>query len=113
MQDYYKKAYAAIRKHSTNSYIVINPSMTPFEYGTESYWTNFMNPDQGYTKVAMDLHYYSCFNGAGDSTDADFNIDYINTKRVAQIKEFKEKNPKLQIIGEWSACQHGDSAKQV
>lgn len=108
LQDYYKKAYDAVRRHSPNSYIVINPLITPFESGVESHWTNFMDPEQGYSKVAMDLHYYSCFGGSGDSTNADSNINYIKYDRKGQIDEFKVKNRKLQIIGEWSACQHGD-----
>lgn len=108
LQDYYKRGYDAVRKHSPNSYIVLNPLISPFESGVEDHWTNFMNPDQGYSKVVLDLHYYSCFGGPGDTTNADQNINYINNDRRAQIQEFKQKNPKLQIVGEWSACHHGD-----
>ncbi|CAG2180249.1 unnamed protein product, partial [Oppiella nova] len=71
LQDYYKRAYAAVRKHSADSHIVLNPLITPFESGTESHWTGFMNPGQGFTKVAMDLHYYSCFGGGADQTNPD------------------------------------------
>ena len=117
LQSYYKRAYERVRQHSPDSYIIINPLISPFESGTESHWTSFMNPDQGFHKVAMDLHYYSCFGGNGDQTNADGDIGYINNDRKAQIAEYTKKNKKLMFIGEWSACGHfpavraGDFAK--
>ncbi|CAG2172385.1 unnamed protein product [Oppiella nova] len=106
LQDYYNRAYAAVRKHSADSHIVLNPLITPFESGTESHWTGFMNPDQGFTKVAMDLHYYSCFGGGADQTNPDGAIGYINWDRKNQIADYHAKNPKQMLIGEWSACNH-------
>ena len=111
LQDYYKRAYAKVRQHSPDSYIVINPLINPFESGTESHWTGFMNPSQGFTKVAMDLHYYSCFGGSGDQSNPDGAIRYINNDRKNQIADYKQKNPKLMIIGEWSACGHFSNSR--
>lgn len=99
LQDYYKRAYERVRQHSANSYIVINPLISPFESGTESYWTGFMNPDQGYSKVVMDLHYYSCFGGDGDQTNPDGAINYIRYDRQGQINDYHSKNPKGIIVG--------------
>jgi hypothetical protein len=111
LQNYYKKAYAKIREYSTNTYIVINPLINPFESGTESYWINFMNPPD-YTKVAMDLHYYSCFGGGPDQSSADGAIGYINYDRKNQISDYASKNKKLMFIGEWSACGHFDKSRE-
>ena len=111
LQDYYKKAYQRVRQHSADSYIVINPLIDPFESGTESHWTSFMNPDQGFHKVAMDLHYYSCFGGPSDQSNADGAIGYINWDRKNQIADYAKKNPKLMLIGEWSACAHFPGAR--
>lgn len=111
LQDYYKRAYERVRQHSANSYIVINPLISPFESGTESYWTGFMNPDQGYSKVVMDLHYYSCFGGDGDQTNPDGAINYIRYDRQGQINDYHSKNPKGIIVGEWSACGHFDVSR--
>ena len=106
LQDYYKRAYARIRKHSPNSYIVISPLMFPFESGTEAQWTGFMNPSQGYHNVSMDLHYYSCFGYDADQSDPDKAIKYIKVDRKKQIDDYINKNPKPMLIGEWSSCGH-------
>lgn len=112
LQDYYKRAYAAVRKHSANSWIVINPMISPFESGTESHWTGFMNPNQGYSKVAMDLHYYSCFGGGPDQSNPDGAIGYINWDRKNQISDYIKQNPKPMLIGEWSGCWHAGSGRE-
>jgi len=106
LQDYYKRAYAKIRQYSANSHIVLNPLINPFESGTESHWTGFMNPNDGFHKVSMDLHYYSCFGGAPDQSNADGAIGYINYDRKNQIADYMQKNPKPMLIGEWSSCGH-------
>jgi Cellulase (glycosyl hydrolase family 5) len=106
LQDYYKRAYASVRQHSPNAHIVLNPLITPFESGTEDHWIGFMNPKDGYQKVSMDLHYYSCFGGQGDQSDPDRAIEYIKTERKNQIHDYMNKNPKPMLIGEWSACGH-------
>ena len=106
LQDYYKRAYARIRKHSPNSYIVISPLMFPFESGTEAQWTGFLNPSQGYHNASMDLHYYSCFGYDADQSDPDKAIKYIKVDRKKQIDDYINKNPKPMLIGEWSSCGH-------
>jgi len=111
LQDYYKRAYDRVRQYSRDSFIIINPLINPFESGVEGHWTGFMNPDQGYTKVGMDLHYYSCFGGGADQTNADGAIGYIRYDRQQQIDEYKSKNPKGMMIGEWSACGHFDVSR--
>ena len=111
LQDYYKQAYARVRQHSPNSHIVLNPLINPFESGTEGHWTEFMNPNQGYHNVSMDLHYYSCFGGSGDQTNPDGAIGYINYDRKNQIASYMAKNPKPMLIGEWSACGHFSSSR--
>src|SRR2546426_1982376 len=40
--------------------------INPFESGTESHWKDFMNPSEGYKRVGIDLHYYSCFGGPSE-----------------------------------------------
>jgi aryl-phospho-beta-D-glucosidase BglC (GH1 family) len=115
LQDYYNRAYAAVRKHSADSVIVINPLING-ESGVEDHWINF---GQGMTRLAMDLHYYSCFGGGPDQTNPDGAIGYINYDRKNQISTFASRNPgKKMLIGEWSSCNHfnnpsrnGDFAK--
>lgn len=113
LQDYYKRVYEAIRRHSPDSYIIIAGLTGPWEIGLEDHWISFMNPDQGYSKVAMDVHYYSCYGGKGDSSDIDSNINYINYDVQQNINDYKARNPKLLVIGEWSVCQHGDQNRCV
>jgi len=115
LQDYYNRAYAAVRKHSADSVIVINPLING-ESGVEDHWINF---GKGMTRLAMDLHYYSCFGGGPDQTNPDGAIGYINYDRKNQISTFASRNPgKKMLIGEWSSCNHfnnpgrnGDFAK--
>lgn len=104
LQDYYLRAYDVIRQYSPDAFIIINALQRPWETGTEERWATFMNPDQGYTKVGMDLHYYSCMGGDSDFDNADDSINYINTVRAQQINDFKNASPKYQFIGEWAAC---------
>lgn len=111
LQDYYLRAYDVVRQVSEDCFIIINSMITPFDSGTEEHWVNFMNPDQGFTKVAMDLHYYHCYGGDGDVEDADAAIEYIKTGRRGQIQDFMNKNPKFMIIGEWSGCGHFDTSR--
>ncbi len=106
LQDYYKRAYARIHQYSPNSHIVLNSLINPFESGTEAHWTGFMNPNEGYHNVSMDLHYYSCFGGPPDQTNPDGAIGYIKQDRKNQIKDYMNKNPKPMLIGEWSASGH-------
>lgn len=108
LQDYYKRAYAKVREFSNEIYVILNPLIGPFETGTEDYWINFMNPDQGYSKVVLDLHYYFCFGGPSDKNSADDAIKYAKTDLKEQIMDFKAKNSKLMMVGEWSACGHFD-----
>ena len=54
LQSYYKMCCDAVRRQSNDSYIIINPPFTPFDLGTEQWWIDFMNTDQGYTKVGLD-----------------------------------------------------------
>ena len=111
LQDYYKRAYTRVRQHSPDSHIVLNPLINPFESGTEAHWTGFMNPNQGFSKVSMDLHYYSCFGGPSDQSNPDGAIGYIKYDRKNQIADYMHKNPKPMLIGEWSACGHFSSSR--
>ena len=111
LQDYYKRAYTRVRQHSPDSHIVLNPLINPFESGTEAHWTGFMNPNQGFSKVSMDLHYYSCFGGPPDQSNPDGAIGYIRYDRKNQIADYMHKNPKPMLIGEWSACGHFSSSR--
>lgn len=108
LQDYYKRAYAAVRKHSANSWVVINPLIFPDESGAEPHWTGFMNTNQGFSRVAMDLHFYSCMGGPSDLSDADGVIGYTKRDRKNAIEHYMKVNPKPVLIGEWSACMHSD-----
>lgn len=104
LQDYYLRAYDVVRQYTSDSYILINASQSPFESGTEGHWTSFMNPDQGFTKVAMDLHYYHCFGNTFDNPDDAIAYIHSDNGRAGQINDFRNKNPKGMIIGEWSGC---------
>lgn len=105
LQDYYKRAYRKIRQYSPNSQIVISPLLTD-QAGTGPEWTEFMNPNEGYQKVSMDVHYYSCFGGPPDQSNPDGAIGYIKWDRRYQIIDYESKNSKSLLIGEWSACGH-------
>ena len=70
-----------------------------------------MNPNQAFSKVSMDLHYYSCFGGPSDQSNPDGAIRYIKYDRKNQIADYMHKNPKPMLIGEWSACGHFSSSR--
>lgn len=108
LQNFYKQGYDILRRHSPDGFVLINGRIAPFDWGTENEWKGFMNPDQGFTRVAMDIHFYSCFGGDSDISDADQAIKYIREQRQRQIDDYKYWNPKPLMIGEWSACGHYD-----
>ncbi|PRP73872.1 putative glucan 1,3-beta-glucosidase, partial [Planoprotostelium fungivorum] len=104
MGQYYQDAYARIRKKSSDSVIVLNPFIAPFQTGTESMWTGFMNPSGGYTNVWMDLHVYFCFGGNYNSADQNSVLSYINGTVASTLTYYNKVNPKPLLIGEWSGC---------
>ncbi|PRP74050.1 putative glucan 1,3-beta-glucosidase [Planoprotostelium fungivorum] len=105
LKAYYLSAYAAVRK-MTNKPVVLNPIISPFQYGTEGDWTSFMQGGQ-YTNVWYDLHYYSCFGGDPDQNNSGGAIGYINWDRKNQIAAFKAAQPgKKMLIGEWAGANH-------
>lgn len=109
--NFYKQAYDVVRRYSSEGHVLINGRIAPFDWGTESQWTGFMNPEQGFTKVSMDIHFYSCFGGDSDVSDANAAIDYIRVERQRQINDYKNVNPKPLMIGEWSSCGHFDNTR--
>lgn len=111
LQNYYQMAYKRVRLFSPDSVIVINPLISPFQSGTEPEWTGFMNPNAGYERVWMDLHFYSCFGGPADQTNADAAIAYIRNDRQAQVNQYKSVNPKPMFVGEWSGCGHFNTSR--
>jgi len=105
LQAYYINAYNRIRSFMNNDpVIVINPLITPFQSGTESEWVNFMNPNQGYVNVWVDLHYYECFGNYFNQSDPESIIDYAKNDRKQQIQQYNSVNPKPMVILEWSTC---------
>jgi len=105
LQDYYQRAYTRIRQYATNNPIImLNPLISPFQSGTESEWTGFMNPANGYVNVWMDLHYYECFGGPWNASNPESVIDYAKYNRAQQINYYNQVNPKPMIVGEWSDC---------
>jgi aryl-phospho-beta-D-glucosidase BglC (GH1 family) len=97
-----QEAYRRVRKYSSGAWVVLNPLISPFQSGTESEWTGFMNPDQGYHNVFMSLHYYHCFGGMPSGDQA--VINYARYQRAAQIAQYNRVNPKPMLCDEWSAC---------
>ena len=61
LYDYYQSAYAAVRNHSADCFVVITPRIwecdsVPNTYATPASWQTFMPSGAGYTKVLLDLH---------------------------------------------------------
>lgn len=113
LQDYYTRAYQAMRPH-TDAFLVINPlNGNPYQYASDPKWVNFMNPDSAFKKVVIDNHYYSCFGGSGDTTDAQTDLNYVTMNRKSLITKYEKiPNHKPLMLGEWAACWHAGSERQ-
>jgi aryl-phospho-beta-D-glucosidase BglC (GH1 family) len=109
LQDFYKRAYTAVRKHS-DAWVLIMP-LQEGDSGQNDHWAKFMNKDQNYTKVGMDIHMYSCFGGASDQNTMDGVTNYVKNDIKNWIAQYIKVNPKPMLVGEWSACQHADKTK--
>lgn len=93
LQDFYIKAYHAIRKH-TQSLIVFHDSFRPEDVS----WKPFFKKN-AFLNVAFDLHLYHCFDPKITHLDFNGHIDVIQ-KRLSFIK--KVETFVRTIIGEWS-----------
>ncbi|PRP85434.1 putative glucan 1,3-beta-glucosidase [Planoprotostelium fungivorum] len=111
LKKYYKDAYDRIRKHSSNSIVIINPLITNQDV-TNQEWTSFMNPPQ-YNKVYMSMHWYHIWGFEGKS-DA-WKLNYIKNDRNNQVTDYLKKNPKPGVIDEWSCggISNGRDAMQA
>jgi len=99
LQTYYQRAHQRILQSIAPTIIVINPPINPFQDGTESIWTGFMN----LPNVWMSVHFYYCFGGPwGNNPNA--IINYARNDRKNEIEYYNRVNPKPMIVDEMSLC---------
>ncbi|CAI9116347.1 OLC1v1017467C1 [Oldenlandia corymbosa var. corymbosa] len=95
--NYYKAGYDAVRKHTSNAYVILSNRLGP------SKPTELLPLAGGMFKSAIDVHYYSLFDSVLSSYTVQQNVDYIKTNRSAQLSQISTSNGPLTFVGEWVA----------
>ncbi|XP_024542491.1 probable glucan 1,3-beta-glucosidase A [Selaginella moellendorffii] len=98
LRNYYVAGYSRVRKYSSSCFVIIcqligtNPSIL----------VDFMTPSDGYTNVALDVHWYNLFENRFVNTSAQWNIDYILNQRNSDLQKLNNANGPLILVGEWT-----------
>ncbi|KAH6786714.1 hypothetical protein C2S52_006266 [Perilla frutescens var. hirtella] len=104
---YYRGGLEAVRRHSTTAYIVLSNRLGPHEP------RELFSLANGFTKVAIDVHYYNLFSSIFDNLTVQQNIDYVYNNRTEQLSEITTSNGPLVFVGEWVAeWQVGGATKE-
>ena len=94
IQDYYTKAYFAVRKYLNEDKVIVIHDAFRLDQ-----WKNFMQDSQ-YKNVILDTHFYQCFSGEDINMSPEEHIVKAVIERKQQIEEMQKYFPI--IVGEWS-----------
>ncbi|GMI67910.1 hypothetical protein HRI_000460300 [Hibiscus trionum] len=101
---YYKAGYDAVRKYTTNAYVILSARLGPADPKELYSLAGSMN------RVAIDVHYYNLFSDTFKSMTVQENIDYINNQRASNLGYLISPNGPLVLVGEWTGEFDGDGA---
>ncbi|KAK6130645.1 hypothetical protein DH2020_035620 [Rehmannia glutinosa] len=94
---YYKAGYAAVRKYSSTTYVVLSDRMGQHE-PRELFALAEELPGS-----VIDVHLYNLFDPKFDSFTVEQNIEFVYRDRAKQLKKLTSPNGPLIFVGEWVA----------
>ncbi|KAJ4965576.1 hypothetical protein NE237_017425 [Protea cynaroides] len=97
LQKYYKAGYEAVRKHSSNAYVVLSNRLGSSDS------KELFSLANGLRDSVIDVHYYNLFSDTFSNMTVQQNIDFIYTNRSAQLNNITTSNGPLTFVGEWVA----------
>ncbi|KAL6644193.1 hypothetical protein ACP70R_015801 [Stipagrostis hirtigluma subsp. patula] len=92
---YYKAGYAAVRRHTTEAYVVMSNRLSADS-------DELLQLAGGLPGAVIDVHYY-VFNSSFTNMTAQQNIDFIQTNYAADLNGLTRRNGPLSFVGEWVA----------
>ncbi|MED6181441.1 hypothetical protein PIB30_019338 [Stylosanthes scabra] len=95
LQKYYKAGYDAVRKHTSNAYVIMS---NPLDRDSKV----LLSFAGGFNRVAIDVHYYNLFVPKFNTMNVKQNIDYVKNQRASDISSLTKSNGPLIFVGEWS-----------
>ncbi|GAU34391.1 hypothetical protein TSUD_217310 [Trifolium subterraneum] len=93
LNKYYKAGYAAVRKHSDTTYVVMSNRLGPSEPKELFPLAN------GLMHCVIDVHYYNIFNDLFENMTAQQNIDFIYNNRSSELNFITTSNGPLTFVG--------------
>ncbi|KAK7358947.1 hypothetical protein VNO77_00888 [Canavalia gladiata] len=95
LKRYYKAGYDAVRKHTSNAYVIMS---NPLDRDSKL----LLSFAGAFTRVVIDVHYYNLFSDKFSNMNVQQNIDYIQNQRASDLTSLTSSNGPLIFVGEWS-----------
>ncbi|KAH7683517.1 Glucan 1,3-beta-glucosidase protein [Dioscorea alata] len=96
LKNYYKAGYNAVRRHTTDAYVIMSARLSADE-------TELLQFAGGFYGAVIDVHYYNLYSDIFNSLSVQQNIDFVNNNRSRQVNTLTTSNGPLVLIGEWVA----------
>ncbi|KAF7143210.1 hypothetical protein RHSIM_Rhsim05G0049400 [Rhododendron simsii] len=106
IKKYYSAGYNVVRKHSSSAFVIMSNRLGPANP------TELFPLASGFTGSVIDVHYYNLYSDIFNSMNVEQNIDYVYTKRSAQLSQVTTSNGPLTFVGEWTGEWQVKAEKQ-
>ncbi|XP_009761931.1 putative glucan 1,3-beta-glucosidase A [Nicotiana tabacum] len=107
VKKYYEAGYNAVRKHSSDAYVVMSNRLGPADP------TELLPFASGLKGSVIDVHYYNLFSDMFNDLTVQQNLDFVFNNRSAQLNTVTQSNGPLTLVGEWVAeWQVRDATKE-
>eukprot|EP00261_Vitis_vinifera_P017640 XP_010647401.1 PREDICTED: glucan 1,3-beta-glucosidase A [Vitis vinifera] len=97
LKKYYKAGYDAVRKYTSNAYVILSNRLGPADSKELLDFARSLN------RVVIDVHYYSLFSDMFNNMNVQQNIDFIYNQRASDLSAVTTSNGPLSFVGEWTA----------
>ncbi|RVW57526.1 Glucan 1,3-beta-glucosidase A [Vitis vinifera] len=97
LKKYYKAGYDAVRKYTSNAYVILSNRLGPADS------KELLDFARGLNRVVIDVHYYSLFSDMFNNMNVQQNIDFIYNQRASDLSAVTTSNGPLSFVGEWTA----------
>lgn len=96
VKKYYEAGYNAVRKHSSDAYVVMSNRLGPADP------TELLPFASGLKGSVIDVHYYNLFSDMFNDMTVQQNLDFVFTNRSAQLNTVTQSNGPLTLVGIFS-----------
>ena len=97
LKKYYKAGYDAVRKYTSNAYVILSNRLGPADS------KELLDFARGLNRVAIDVHYYSLFSDMFNNMNVQQNIDFIYNQRASDLSAVTTSNGPLSFVGKYES----------